>query len=423
VASLVLGILWIGWLGSVLAVVFGLIALSQTKARRQSGRGLAIAGVALGWTAVVVGLVVALVVVVGHNDRLAQVHRGPSPTHLVAGPTLVRPRSLYLANPPGSAALVTSAQADQVARTMWNRWEEAQIQRNTTALTELVAPGPILRSELLQCAWPTGGCVPETRPRPIFSLESVVPLQRTYPIYFLAQVATNEYVGDNFGTNDISRWVELQVLTKAGPTTPWKLSFDAGYDGVHSPPPEMAFDQQGAGAPVAGAAPPLLNPAPTNTGPVGPARFLPLLAAYWQSWKDAGAAPAHNLFRNDGDTSGFGQEIAGSRQGNTEGGYEQQYHYSFDRDAGSWLFSAYGGYPVECGTVEVTDTATPVDGIPLEQGSDRTDWGMALAPGLYSRIVTTNTHQSCVYAADGALLDAAGGTTSNITEVTGTPTP
>jgi hypothetical protein len=48
---------------------------------------------------------------------------------------------------------------------------------------------------------------------------------------------------------------------------------------------------------------------------------------------------------------------------------------------------------------------------------------MALAPGLYSRIVTTNTHQSCVYAADGALLDAAGGTTSNITEVTGTPTP
>ena len=49
IASLVLGILWLDWIGSVLAVIFGHIALSQIKRRQQRGRGLAIAGVTLGW--------------------------------------------------------------------------------------------------------------------------------------------------------------------------------------------------------------------------------------------------------------------------------------------------------------------------------------------------------------------------------------
>lgn len=51
VASLVLGILWIWWIGSALALVFGYIAKSQIDHShgRMSGRGLAIAGIVLGW--------------------------------------------------------------------------------------------------------------------------------------------------------------------------------------------------------------------------------------------------------------------------------------------------------------------------------------------------------------------------------------
>lgn len=50
VASLVLGILWIFWLGSVLALIFGFVAKSQIDGSggRQSGGGLAIAGIVLG---------------------------------------------------------------------------------------------------------------------------------------------------------------------------------------------------------------------------------------------------------------------------------------------------------------------------------------------------------------------------------------
>jgi hypothetical protein len=61
VTSLVLGILWLFWLGSLVGLVLGLVALKQVKHRNQAGRGIAIAGVVLSvlW---LVGLVVAIIV-------------------------------------------------------------------------------------------------------------------------------------------------------------------------------------------------------------------------------------------------------------------------------------------------------------------------------------------------------------------------
>lgn len=53
VASLVLGLLWLGWVGSVLAIVFGYRALQETSGPYPlAGRGMAYAGLILGWVAV-----------------------------------------------------------------------------------------------------------------------------------------------------------------------------------------------------------------------------------------------------------------------------------------------------------------------------------------------------------------------------------
>ena len=59
IASLVLGVLWLFWLGSLVGLVLGLVALKQIKNRNQGGRGIAIAGVVLSvlW---LVGFVVAV---------------------------------------------------------------------------------------------------------------------------------------------------------------------------------------------------------------------------------------------------------------------------------------------------------------------------------------------------------------------------
>jgi Domain of unknown function (DUF4190)/Protein of unknown function (DUF2510) len=66
IASLVLGILWIYWIGSILALVFGYVAKSQIDGSqgRQGGRGMAIAGIVLGWIGVaILGLVIVLVII------------------------------------------------------------------------------------------------------------------------------------------------------------------------------------------------------------------------------------------------------------------------------------------------------------------------------------------------------------------------
>jgi hypothetical protein len=62
IASLVTSVLWMLWLGSLAAVIFGHIALRQIARSNdtESGSGLAIAGLVLGYSALVL-LVVALI--------------------------------------------------------------------------------------------------------------------------------------------------------------------------------------------------------------------------------------------------------------------------------------------------------------------------------------------------------------------------
>ncbi len=54
IASLVLGIVWIYGIGSILALVFGYQAKGQIdrSGGRESGRGMAVAGIVLGWVGV-----------------------------------------------------------------------------------------------------------------------------------------------------------------------------------------------------------------------------------------------------------------------------------------------------------------------------------------------------------------------------------
>lgn len=53
IASMVLGTLWLYWVGSILAVIFGHVALGQiNRATSQGGKGMAIAGLVLGWVGV-----------------------------------------------------------------------------------------------------------------------------------------------------------------------------------------------------------------------------------------------------------------------------------------------------------------------------------------------------------------------------------
>jgi hypothetical protein len=67
---MVLGIVWIYWIGSILALVFGYMAKKQIEQSngREGGGGMATAGIVLGWIGV--GTLV-LIIVIGFIAALA----------------------------------------------------------------------------------------------------------------------------------------------------------------------------------------------------------------------------------------------------------------------------------------------------------------------------------------------------------------
>ncbi len=67
IASMVLGILWLYWIGSILALIFGYVAKRQIdeSGGMQGGRGMAVAGIVLGWVGI--GLLAIVIVAVAAN--------------------------------------------------------------------------------------------------------------------------------------------------------------------------------------------------------------------------------------------------------------------------------------------------------------------------------------------------------------------
>jgi hypothetical protein len=64
IASLVLGLIWIYWVGSILAIVFGHVAIRQIarSGDQESGRGMAIAGLILGYLGLAFGALMVVFV-------------------------------------------------------------------------------------------------------------------------------------------------------------------------------------------------------------------------------------------------------------------------------------------------------------------------------------------------------------------------
>jgi hypothetical protein len=75
IASLILGIVWLSGLGSLGAVIFGHVAHSQIKRTGQRGRGLATAGLLLGYLGLAATAAVAVLLVVVGVGAENSVHR------------------------------------------------------------------------------------------------------------------------------------------------------------------------------------------------------------------------------------------------------------------------------------------------------------------------------------------------------------
>jgi hypothetical protein len=79
IASLVLGLVWFYWIGSVLAVILGIVSLRQIRDRDEDGRGLAVAGITLGVVGILALLFVGLFAVAAvHQQHFHYQYTGPA---------------------------------------------------------------------------------------------------------------------------------------------------------------------------------------------------------------------------------------------------------------------------------------------------------------------------------------------------------
>ena len=68
IASMILGIVWLYWIGSLLALIFGYISRRQIKQSGEKGAGFAVAGIVLGWVGVGF-LVIAIFAVIAASNQ------------------------------------------------------------------------------------------------------------------------------------------------------------------------------------------------------------------------------------------------------------------------------------------------------------------------------------------------------------------
>lgn len=68
IAAMVLGIVWVYWVGSILALIFGYVALNEIRRTKQAGEGMAIAGIVLGWIGVgILGIILLFAITRGFS--------------------------------------------------------------------------------------------------------------------------------------------------------------------------------------------------------------------------------------------------------------------------------------------------------------------------------------------------------------------
>ena len=331
----------------------------------------------------------------------------PTPRNLIVGTPITLPPALFEAGNPGSGSLITPGQAQVVATAMFTAWQSALATSDTRALTQLASPGVVLNGTIYNCAYPNGLCLIGPQTPPVLGLmQTIVPYQTSYPLYFMASIQTTNEVTSNSGLNEQEPWMDMEILTKASSTASWRLSFDSGYTAPGGTEPAyLPFDgATEADSPGAG----IYNTAPTAAPSVPAANFLPLLASYYQSFKSLGHAPANSVFVDGGQTSGEGMQLAQDRNGSTYNGGRDTYQFGWDSRAGSWRFTTTGGYPMECGSVVDQATVTPLSGV-LLQNSDETNYGIPLAPGSYQKITTSAEHEVCVYVVSSGLAVGGGG--------------
>lgn len=347
------------------------------------------------------GVAAAAVLLAGSAATVLAVRSHP-PSAAVAGhpPTSPRPRptprasSLAFAElaalrsdrPAPGAPVIDGTEAGTLVRAFWDVRDQA-LAAGDVATIGLLETGSAAAADGSSCS---AGCS-VLAPRAVSDVRVFVPSLHAFPAAFLAEVVTSTPAGDR-------PQVDRLVFTRSAASVPWYLALDAAVPGAAhiTDVPQTGNDGFDVPAPA--------NPAALPTGRLGA-----VLAAYFQHWADAGAAPRGTQVAAGALSDGAGAALWARIRSDARAGVHDS--VAFSAGAPSWTFAttvldAAGlprpGWTETCTTLQDRDLVAPVAaGHPLVQPDDRSTYGGLLAPGSYRSTTVVAVHALCVLEQPG----------------------
>lgn len=313
-----------------------------------------------------------------------------------------------------SGPVIQPEQATQVVQAFWPLRERA-LADDDTGMTDRLEDGVAREFDDAVSSFdhqiPPASRLRHVRDRGDITV--VVPRQTGYPAEFLAAVPTTVYAADpSEGVAAGTPYVEMMVMTRRDARSRWMLSLDTGYQG----------DVQALFASSAGFA-----PDPPDLGWIDVGQLHPLLAQYWQHWKETGSAPPGTPFGPGYWTTQRGSGLVRQDAYSAHCGcFEHTEYHADPHDDGIFEFGLNTGteptLALVCSTIRYHDVFRPRPGDLLLQNSTRLNWGGGLAPGAYRSLTTDAVRQTCIIARTtrAAGLDVAGGN-GDFVRVSGVP--
>ncbi len=318
----------------------------------------------------------------------------PTPEQAAAGAHWARGPAVS-----SGAPLVTPGVARQVTTRLWGLWQGALVHHDTRVLAEVDVAGVQTEEDSANCGRATSHYrlfIP-CHTMPVVAISVLVPAQHHYPVDFLAQVKSTEWVTTTYGIRRQTprATLVLLVVTRSGPSAPWKIAFRTTYFGLS---PErvrfLSVPRTASG----------FDRTARVTTPVPPDAFAGLLGAYYQSCWTVGAPPTPTAFIPGPFTTGrCGQISTVHASGKT-------IEYSKTPTAGdTWTFGVgVRGFVAEpftlqapwamvCTRVTFTIVDVPPNGDKaMVQTETEIQFGPELRSGEYTRVVRTGSHDACV---------------------------
>jgi hypothetical protein len=262
----------------------------------------------------------------------------------------------------GPAVTLTLQEVSEAYQATWPGFAQGFAQQNFTTMRKYATP------EMVQAVIGSYGCGCGPWPAKSPTVRFSFPTEHQYPLSFLAEIPGTEYDGSPLGRE--------VVFSEADSTAPWRVTYMVAFSGTRS-----------YLGPSALRAPPRMRFHITIVG----GQF----ASFFQTVVNTGVPSPDDNWPQTGSVKDEVDRYLQIKASIEQLGDTQQ--ITFAPTDHSIAFAASSG-DIMCGVIHASALVTTPPGMPTVQPADRSLWGTLLAPGSYSTLTKSGTHDYCFLA-------------------------